>query len=126
MAWLAEISGWLGALAILAAYAASSMGLIHNGRLFQSANFFGSAALLVNSAHHGAWPGVTTNSVWCLISVIALVRLRRLGQPAPPAAHGAPSLASGELLPPAPRQPDLTHAKPGETCGQGESHSNLP
>ncbi|NKX56529.1 CBU_0592 family membrane protein [Arthrobacter mobilis] len=94
MAWLAETSGWLGALTILAAYAAFSMGLIHNGRLFQAANLAGSAAMLVNAAHHGAWPTVTTSGAWCVISLVTLARLRRLDQPAPP--DTAPEVAPGQ------------------------------
>jgi hypothetical protein len=75
---LAEISGWLGALAVLIAYLLFSIGRIPNGTLFQTANLFGSAALLVNGFHHGAWPSVSTNIVWCVIAVWALVRLKQL------------------------------------------------
>lgn len=95
---LAEISGWLGALAVLIAYLLFSIGRIPNGRLFQTANLFGSAALLVNGFHHGAWPSASTNIVWCAIAAWALVRLKQLAVK-PNVTQFNPHLDKDELLP---------------------------
>jgi len=84
MAFLAEASGWIGAFAVLAGYLLFSLGRIPNGRIFQTLNLAGAAALVVNGSYHGAWPSVATNAVWCLIGAAALVRLARLRQAAPP------------------------------------------
>lgn len=77
VAILAELSGWIGALAILGGYAAFSLGWIANGPLFQACNLSGSAALLLNAYHHGAWPSVVLNVAWAAISTIALIRLMK-------------------------------------------------
>jgi hypothetical protein len=95
---VAEISGWLGAVAVLIAYLLFSIGRIPNGWLFQAANLVGSAALLVNGFHHEAWPSVSTNVVWCGIAVWALVRLRQLAVK-PNLTQINPHLDKDELLP---------------------------
>lgn len=77
MAFWADLSGWLGAVAVLAAYSTFSLGWIGNGRLFQGCNLAGSTALLINGYYHGVWPSVTLNFTWATISAIALVRLQR-------------------------------------------------
>lgn len=71
-----EVTGWVGALAVLAAYLSVSMGWLRPGRRFQTANLLGSCAFMVNGAYHGAWPSVVTNIAWFLISIIALLRAR--------------------------------------------------
>ena len=77
MALLAELSGWVGALSVLAGYVALSLGLIRNGRLFQLSNLLGSVTLGLNGLFHGAMPSVALNVAWATISAVALVRLRR-------------------------------------------------
>lgn len=77
MALFAEVSGWLGALAVLVGYTAFSLGWIANGRFFQACNLSGSAALILNGAYHGAWPSVALNVAWATISSIALFRVLR-------------------------------------------------
>lgn len=80
---LVDGAGWLGAAALLLAY-----GLVSAGRLdgrsagFQLLNLGGAAGLLVNGAHHGAWPSAVLNAVWVAVGVVALVRLAR-SRPAP-------------------------------------------
>lgn len=76
MELLWEAAGWGGAVAILSAYLAVSMGWWKAGRGFQSANLVGSCAFIVNGAFHGAWPSVVTNIAWFLISAVALFRMR--------------------------------------------------
>ncbi|HKU32176.1 MAG TPA: hypothetical protein VJQ60_16975 [Arthrobacter sp.] len=71
-----EIAGWFGAVLILAAYLAVSMGWLKTGRRFQAANLVGACAFIVNGSVHGAWPSVVTNIAWFLISLIALLRMK--------------------------------------------------
>ncbi|MEZ4767924.1 MAG: hypothetical protein R2844_05795 [Caldilineales bacterium] len=77
-ATLIDIGGWIGAVALLLAYA-----LVSNRRLagdsirFQSLNLLGSVLLALNSGYHGAMPSVVVNGVWILIGAVALVRARR-------------------------------------------------
>lgn len=76
MELLWELTGWAGAIAILTAYLAVSMGWVKAGRGFQTANLLGASAFIVNGAFHEAWPSVTTNIAWLLISAVALLRMR--------------------------------------------------
>lgn len=99
MEYLAETSGWFGALAVLAGYLLFSLGRIPNGRTYQSANLIGALALLVNGAWHGAWPSVATNIAWCAIAITALVRLQRMRH-AEPLPLEAADLGGDELVPP--------------------------
>lgn len=71
-----EIAGWAGATAILTAYLAVSMGWLKAGLVFQTANLLGACAFIINGVFHQAWPSVVTNIAWCLISSVALLRLR--------------------------------------------------
>lgn len=79
MELLWEIAGWAGAAAILSAYLTVSMGWLKAGKAFQTANLVGASAFIINGAFHGAWPSVATNVAWCLISAVALFRMRAAG-----------------------------------------------
>lgn len=79
MELLWEIAGWAGAVAILSAYLTVSMGWLKAGKAFQTANLVGASAFIINGAFHGAWPSVATNVAWCLISAVALLRMRAAG-----------------------------------------------
>lgn len=72
-----EVLGWIGAAAILAAYLLVSMGWISIGYRFQATNLLGSLAFIIYGAYREVWPSVATNAVWFLISVVAMVRLRK-------------------------------------------------
>ncbi|MBP1233001.1 hypothetical protein JOE40_002645 [Arthrobacter sp. PvP102] len=76
MELLWEIAGWSGAVLILSAYLSVSMGWLKAGKRFQVANLIGACAFIVNGAVHEAWPSVVTNIAWCLISAIAILRMR--------------------------------------------------
>ncbi|WP_427116774.1 CBU_0592 family membrane protein [Pseudarthrobacter scleromae] len=71
-----ETTGWLGAVAILGAYLAVSMGWLKTERRFQTANLLGACAFIINGIFHEAWPSVVTNIAWFLISTVALFRMR--------------------------------------------------
>ncbi len=65
--------GWLGAFALLAAYAAVSTGrLAGRSPRFQVVNLAGAAALTLNSGYHEAWPSVGLNLVWIAIGLAAI------------------------------------------------------
>ncbi|MEZ2390412.1 hypothetical protein AB6813_12850 [bacterium RCC_150] len=87
MELLWEVAGWAGAVAILSAYLAVSMGWLKAGKGFQIANLLGSCAFIVNGAFHEAWPSVTTNIAWFLISAVALFRMRSVNKSSAAAAE---------------------------------------
>ena len=91
MELLWEIAGWSGAVLILSAYLSVSMGWLKAGKRFQVANLIGACAFIVNGAVHEAWPSVVTNVAWCLISAIAILRMRAT-QESPVAADEAPQV----------------------------------
>ncbi len=73
-----DITGWIGAACLLAAY-----GLVSSGRLqgrswaFQSLNITGAVLLSVNSAYYGAFPSVGLNAVWIAVGLYTLWMLAR-------------------------------------------------
>lgn len=79
-----DVVGWIGAAALLSAYAFVSSGRMH-GRdtWFQLLNLGGALGLLVNGAYHGAWPSVGLNSVWFVVGGLALLRLGTARVPPP-------------------------------------------
>ncbi|MBP1134625.1 hypothetical protein JOE31_000857 [Arthrobacter sp. PvP023] len=91
MELLWEIAGWSGAVLILSAYLSVSMGWLKAGKRFQVANLIGACAFIVNGAVHEAWPSVVTNIAWCLISAIAILRMRATDD-SPVAAVEAPQV----------------------------------
>lgn len=91
MELLWEIAGWSGAVLILSAYMSVSMGWLKAGKRFQVANLIGACAFIINGAVHEAWPSVATNVAWCLISAIAILRMRST-QDSPAAAAEAPQV----------------------------------
>ncbi|PTT70288.1 CBU_0592 family membrane protein [Arthrobacter sp. HMWF013] len=91
MELLWEIAGWSGAVLILSAYLSVSMGWLKAGKRFQVANLIGACAFIINGAVHEAWPSVVTNIAWCLISAIAILRMRATNEE-PAAATEAPQV----------------------------------
>ena len=91
MELLWEIAGWSGAVLILSAYLSVSMGWLKAGKRFQVANLIGACAFIVNGAVHQAWPSVVTNVAWCLISAVAILRMRAT-QESPVATAEAPQV----------------------------------
>ncbi len=68
-------AGWLGAAALLLAYALVSAGRLEAGRpAFQAMNLLGAAGLAANSGYHAAWPSAILNLVWIAIGLLALAR----------------------------------------------------
>lgn len=76
--FLVDVAGWLGAGALLSAYALVSSGRLRGRAIgFQLLNLAGAVGLLVNGVYHGAWPSAGLNSVWLVVGLTALTRLRR-------------------------------------------------
>lgn len=74
---LVDVAGWIGAMALLTAYALVSGGRVHGrGPAFQALNLVGAVGLLANGMWHGAWPSAALNAVWLVVGLIAVSRLR--------------------------------------------------
>jgi hypothetical protein len=75
----ASAAGWAGALCTAAAYGLVSRRRVEpDSRLFQTMNILGGALLAISAAASGAWPSVTSNFVWILIGLHALVGMQCL------------------------------------------------
>ena len=73
-----DILGWLGAAALLAAYAlVSAKRLDGDSMLFQLLNLIGSVLLIVNSAYYGAFPSVFVNVVWIGIAIATILHVKK-------------------------------------------------
>ena len=73
---LLDAAGWIGAAALLSAYALVSTGRLPGQSMaFQALNLIGAAGLLANSAFHGAWPSSALNLVWLFLGFHAAARI---------------------------------------------------
>jgi len=72
-----DITGWLGAALLLAAYGLVSFKKIlpEAGR-YQFFNAVGSCCLIVNTMYYRAYPSALVNVVWIVIAISATYRLR--------------------------------------------------
>lgn len=77
-----QVVSVLGALAILAAYAANQFGLIGPSNLSYSVlNFVGSAVLAVIAAIEVQWGFILLEGVWAIVSLWGVVSALRDGEP---------------------------------------------
>ncbi len=73
--FLINLAGWLGALMLLLAYIlVSNRKLAGDSLTYQLLNLAGSACLLLNAFHFGAYPSVGVNSVWVVIALMTIIR----------------------------------------------------
>jgi len=70
---LIDIIGWLGAAALLIAYALVSARRVEgDSTTYQSLNIGGSIFLMVNTVHYGAYPSAFVNLIWLGIAIYAV------------------------------------------------------
>jgi hypothetical protein len=71
----AEVAGWYGTAAILAAYAMSSFGALATGDVvYQLLNLTGAAGVAWVCWHKRTWQAFWLEAIWAAIAVIALIR----------------------------------------------------
>ena len=72
---LIDLIGWIGAAALLTAYASVSGGRIRgDSTVYQVLNLLGGACLAANTIYYGAYPAALVNLVWITIAVLTLTR----------------------------------------------------
>ncbi|MCH6554108.1 MAG: hypothetical protein IH793_08125 [Acidobacteria bacterium] len=70
---LVDIVGWIGAIALLVAYALISAQRVEgDSTSYQSLNLVGSVLLIVNTVYYRAYPSAFLNLVWGAIAVYAI------------------------------------------------------
>lgn len=70
---LVDIVGWIGAIALLVAYALVSARRVEgDSTSYQSLNLVGSILLIVNTVYYRAYPSAFLNLVWGAIAVYAI------------------------------------------------------
>ena len=78
MGFVADALGWVGAVALLSAYALLSFRkLAAQGTTYQGLNIFGSLLLIINTAYHRAYPSTAVNVVWIVIAILTLLHANR-------------------------------------------------
>ena len=74
MGLLINILGWIGSIAVVAAYGLNSYQKIKSDSLiFQFLNLIGAILLIINSIYKQVYPFTFINSVWTVIAVVAIV-----------------------------------------------------
>jgi len=72
----AEIAGWYGATAILAAYALVSFNIIEgSGLWFQLLNLTGALGIIAISTYKKVKQSIVLNIFWSIVAIVALVRI---------------------------------------------------
>ncbi|MDI6845791.1 MAG: hypothetical protein QME28_06605 [Candidatus Saccharicenans sp.] len=78
---IVNIAGWSGALMLLLAYfLVSTRKLAGDSLAYQLLNLLGSALLLLNAYHFGAFPSVGVNSVWIIIAILTIIKSQTRNQ----------------------------------------------
>ena len=85
----ADVVGWAGALALLAAYALLGWDRLRPTSIgYLGLNLVGSAGLAVNGLVHGAWPSTALNLLWLLIGLVGWRRRHQPRDERPPCSRG--------------------------------------
>lgn len=78
MKLIIDILGWIGSIAVIAAYGLNSYQKIKSDSyLFLSLNLLGGVFLIIYSYYYTAYANTFINVVWVIIAVPALIRLFR-------------------------------------------------
>jgi hypothetical protein len=73
-----NILGWIGSIAVVAAYGLNSYQKIKSDSItFQLLNLTGAILLIINSIYKQAYPFTFINSVWSVIAIVAIVGIIR-------------------------------------------------
>ena len=73
-----DVIGWIGAAALLVAYAmVSSRKVEGHSSAFQLLNVGGSVLLAANTIFYGAYPSTFVNIIWTAIAVFTIVTSKR-------------------------------------------------
>lgn len=72
---LAEVVGWYGMVAILAAYALSSFGVIGHGAIYQLLNLTGGLGVGVICWCRRTWQAFWLEAIWAAVAAVSLLRL---------------------------------------------------
>jgi hypothetical protein len=73
-----NILGWIGSIAVVAAYGLNSYQRIKSDSIaFQLLNLTGAIFLIINSIYKQAYPFTFINSVWSVIAIVAIVGIIR-------------------------------------------------
>lgn len=74
-AWITAL-GWIGSVAVIAAYALNSLQKIKSDSIsFQLLNLCGAVLLIINSVFKEAYPFTFINTVWAIIAIVSIVRM---------------------------------------------------
>ena len=77
-----QVVSVLGALAILAAYAANQFGMIGPSNLsYSTMNFVGSAVLTVIAVVEVQWGFILLEGEWAIVSLWGMITVLRVGEP---------------------------------------------
>lgn len=72
----AEIAGWYGTGAVLAAYVLVSFSLIpSDGIAYQLLNLTGAIGIIIIAAYKKVVQSVVLNIVWCIVAIIAIINI---------------------------------------------------
>ncbi len=73
---LIEAAGWYGTIAIVGAFALSSLSIIQpTESIYQILNLTGSFGIIAVSLYKRVYQTVTLNTIWALIALVALAKI---------------------------------------------------
>lgn len=73
---LIDITGWLGSVLVVVAYASVSYERMKlHPTIFQLLNAGGSLCLIINTLYYQAYPSATVNVIWLIIALVALWKI---------------------------------------------------
>jgi hypothetical protein len=76
---ITEITGWIGVLAILGAYASVNFGWLSTTSIpYLMLNAIGSLGVVIDAANQKNWQPVVLNGAWFLIALYGIMQFIRL------------------------------------------------